>query len=129
LRLLRTHCIPDQPTALRHDARKLGRAGHASDDSEGHTVELVGLDCRGRQWISSDLVVGSRWFRSARSSRRSTRGAAPTASVPTASNCRSRRPTTVRRRRRSLGRGGARICRGRGTAGHPTRPRDCRSSP
>jgi hypothetical protein len=58
LRLLRTHGIPDQPTALRHDARKLGRAGPASDDSEGHTVELVELDCRGRQLISSDLVVG-----------------------------------------------------------------------
>src|SRR5262249_49126024 len=25
-RLLRTHCIPNQPTALRHDARKLGGA-------------------------------------------------------------------------------------------------------
>jgi len=49
-RLLRTHCIPDQPTALRHDARKLGRAGLASDHSEGHTIELVELDCRGRQW-------------------------------------------------------------------------------
>jgi hypothetical protein len=48
--LLRTHCIPDQPTALRHDARKLGRAGLASDHSEGHTIELVELDCRGRQW-------------------------------------------------------------------------------
>ena len=49
-RFLRTHCIPDQPTALRHDARKLGRAGLASDHSEGHTIELVELDCRGRQW-------------------------------------------------------------------------------
>lgn len=49
-RLLRTHCIPDQPTALRHDARKLGRARLASDHSEGHTIELVELDCRGRQW-------------------------------------------------------------------------------
>ena len=49
-RLLRTHGIPDQPTALRHDARKLGRAGLASDHSEGHTIELVELDCRGRQW-------------------------------------------------------------------------------
>ena len=37
LRLLRTHCVPDQPTALRHDARKLGRARLASDDSEGDT--------------------------------------------------------------------------------------------
>src|SRR5262249_8788328 len=46
----RTHCIPDQPTALRHDARKLGRARLTSDDSEGHTIELVELDCRGRQW-------------------------------------------------------------------------------
>src|SRR5262249_17360838 len=52
-RLLRKHCIPDQPTALRHDARKLGRARLASDDSEGHTIELVELDCRGRQWTSS----------------------------------------------------------------------------
>ena len=49
-RLLRTHCVPDQPTALRHDARKLGRARLASDDSEGDTIELVELDCRGRQW-------------------------------------------------------------------------------
>jgi hypothetical protein len=49
-RLLRTHCIPDQPTALRDDARKLGRARLTSDDSEGHTIELVELDCRGRQW-------------------------------------------------------------------------------
>jgi allophanate hydrolase len=49
-RLLRTHCIPYQPTALRHDARKLGRARLASDHSEGHTIELVELDCRGRQW-------------------------------------------------------------------------------
>jgi hypothetical protein len=49
-RLLRTHCIPDQPTALGHDARKLGRAGLASDHSEGHTIELVELDCRGHQW-------------------------------------------------------------------------------
>jgi hypothetical protein len=49
-RLLRPHCIPDQPTALRHDARKLGCAGLASDDCEGHTIELVELDCRGRQW-------------------------------------------------------------------------------
>ena len=49
--LLRTHCIPDQPTALRHDARKLGRARLASDDGEGDTVELVELDCRRRQWI------------------------------------------------------------------------------
>ena len=48
--LLRAHCIPDQPTALRHDARKLGRAGLASDDSEGHTIELVELDCGGCQW-------------------------------------------------------------------------------
>ena len=48
-RLLRTHCIPDQATALRHDARKLGRAGLASDDSEGHAIELVELDCRRRQ--------------------------------------------------------------------------------
>jgi len=52
-RLLRTHCIPDQPTALRHDARKLGRAGLSSDDSDGHTIDLVELDCRGRQWFSS----------------------------------------------------------------------------
>ena len=50
-RLLRTHCIPDQPTALRHDARKLGRARLASDDSEGHIIESVELDGRGRQWI------------------------------------------------------------------------------
>ncbi len=49
-RLLRTHRIPDQPTALRHDARKLGRARLPLDDSEGHTIELVELDCRGRQW-------------------------------------------------------------------------------
>ena len=49
-RFLRTHCIPDQPTALRHDARKLGRARLASDHSEGHTIELVELNCRGRQW-------------------------------------------------------------------------------
>jgi hypothetical protein len=49
-RLLRTHCLPDQPTALRHDARKLGRARLASDDSERDTIELVELDCRGRQW-------------------------------------------------------------------------------
>ncbi len=49
-RLLRTHCVPDQPTALRHDARKLGRARLASDDSERDTIELVELDCRGRQW-------------------------------------------------------------------------------
>jgi hypothetical protein len=48
--LLRAHCIPDQPTALRHDARKLGPAGLASDDSEGHTIELVELDCGGCQW-------------------------------------------------------------------------------
>jgi hypothetical protein len=49
-RLLRTHCIPDQPTALRHDARKLGCTRLPSDDCEGHTIELVELDCRGRQW-------------------------------------------------------------------------------
>ena len=49
-RLLRTHCIPDQPTALRHDARKLGRARLPSDDCDGHTIELVELDCRARQW-------------------------------------------------------------------------------
>jgi hypothetical protein len=49
-RLLRTHCVPDQPTALRHDARKLGRGRLASDNSEGHTIELVELDCRGGQW-------------------------------------------------------------------------------
>jgi hypothetical protein len=34
-RLLRTHCVPEQPTALRHDARKLGRVRLASDDSKG----------------------------------------------------------------------------------------------
>jgi hypothetical protein len=39
-----------QPTALRHDARKLGCARLLSDDCEGHTIELVELDCRGRQW-------------------------------------------------------------------------------
>src|SRR6516225_2925189 len=49
-RLPRTHCIPDQPTALRHDARKLGRARMASDHSERQTIELVELDCSGRQW-------------------------------------------------------------------------------
>jgi hypothetical protein len=30
--LLRTHCIPDQPAALRHDTRKLGRARLAAAD-------------------------------------------------------------------------------------------------
>src|SRR5262249_24433648 len=49
-RLLRTHCTPDQPTAMRHDARKLGRGRMAEDHSERHTIELVELDCRGRQW-------------------------------------------------------------------------------
>ena len=49
-RLLRTHCVPDQPTALRHDARKLRRAHLASDDSEGDNIELFELDCWGRQW-------------------------------------------------------------------------------
>ena len=48
--LLRTHCVPDQPAALRHDTRKLGRACLASDDSEGDTIEFVEPDCRGRQW-------------------------------------------------------------------------------
>jgi hypothetical protein len=47
--LLRTHYIPDQPTALRHDARKLGCARLPSDDCDGHTIELVEPDCRGRQ--------------------------------------------------------------------------------
>ena len=42
--LLRTYCVPDQPTALRHDTRKLGRARLASDDSEGDTIELIELD-------------------------------------------------------------------------------------
>ena|SRR5215469_1304476 len=45
-RFLRTHCIPDQPTALRHEARKLGRARLPLDDSEGHTIELAELNCR-----------------------------------------------------------------------------------
>ena len=49
-RLLRTHRVPDQPAALRYDTRKLGRARLASDDGEGDTIELVELDCRGRQW-------------------------------------------------------------------------------
>ncbi|MGB8556532.1 MAG: hypothetical protein WCD73_24770, partial [Pseudolabrys sp.] len=30
--------------------------------------------------------------------------------------------------RRRLGGGGARTCRGRGTVGHPTRPRDCQAA-
>ena len=47
-RLLCLHCVPDQPTALRHQARKLGRVRPAPDDSEGHARELVGLDRRGR---------------------------------------------------------------------------------
>jgi len=34
----------------RHDARKLGRARMTSDHSEGHTFELVELDCRRLQW-------------------------------------------------------------------------------
>ena len=62
-RLLRTHCIPDQPTALRHDARKLGCARLPSDDYEGHTIELVELDCRGRQWT---LPIALRWRRPSR---------------------------------------------------------------
>jgi hypothetical protein len=48
-RLLSTHYVPDQPTALRHDARKLGCAGLASDDSEGDAIKLVELDSRERQ--------------------------------------------------------------------------------
>jgi hypothetical protein len=51
-RLLRTHCVPDQPAALGHDTRKFGNARLASDDSEGEAIELVELDCRGRQWTS-----------------------------------------------------------------------------
>jgi hypothetical protein len=41
-RLLRTNGVPDQSTALRHDARKLGRARLASDDSEGDTITSTG---------------------------------------------------------------------------------------
>jgi hypothetical protein len=55
-RSLSTHCVPDQPTALRHDARKLGCARLASDDSEGDTFKLVKLDRRGRQWTLLLLV-------------------------------------------------------------------------
>jgi hypothetical protein len=47
-RLLRTHGVPDQPAALWHDARKLGRVRPASDDSEGDTIELVELELQGR---------------------------------------------------------------------------------
>jgi hypothetical protein len=49
-RLLRTHCIPDKPAALGHDAGKFGRARLAPDDSERDTIELFEPDCRGHQW-------------------------------------------------------------------------------
>jgi hypothetical protein len=58
-RLLRTHCIPDQPTALRREARKLGCARLPSDDCKGHTIELVELDCGGRQWTLPYVKMAS----------------------------------------------------------------------
>jgi len=62
-----------------------------------------------------------------RSSHRPRRDAVPTPSEASASNCRSRRSTTVRRRRRRLGRDDARTCRGRGRSLGSTRPSGCRS--
>ena len=62
-----------------------------------------------------------------RSSHRPRRDAVPTPSEASASNCRSRRSTTVRRRRRRLGHDDARTCRGRGRSLGSTRPSGCRS--
>ena len=42
--LLRTHRVPDQATALRYQARELGRARLASDDGERDTIESLDLD-------------------------------------------------------------------------------------
>jgi hypothetical protein len=44
LHLLRTHRCPHQATALRYEARKLGRARLASDDGERDTIESLELD-------------------------------------------------------------------------------------
>jgi hypothetical protein len=63
----------------------------------------------------------------ARSSRRPRRDAVPTPSEPKTSSCRSRRPTTVRRRRRRLGRDDARTYRGRGRSLGSRRPSGRRS--
>ncbi|SPE18291.1 exported hypothetical protein [Candidatus Sulfotelmatomonas gaucii] len=43
-RLLRTHFVPDEATALWHHTRKLGRARLALDDSKGNTIKLPELN-------------------------------------------------------------------------------------
>ena len=44
LRLLCTHFVPYQTTALRYDAGELGRSRLALDDSDGDTLELLELN-------------------------------------------------------------------------------------